>query len=66
MVDDEAPRRTADAAVIAHTLIELDPQYPRLGDDALRDLETAKLQLEAEAPSGDTVLPVTPGSAAST
>jgi hypothetical protein len=44
--------RTAAAAVIAHALIEIDPQYPRLGDEALRDLEKAKLQLEAEAPSG--------------
>jgi PPK2 family polyphosphate:nucleotide phosphotransferase len=64
--------RTAAAAVIANALIQIDPQYPSLGDDALHDLETAKLQLEAEAPSGadadpfepsdegDTVPPVTP------
>jgi PPK2 family polyphosphate:nucleotide phosphotransferase len=44
--------RIAAAAVIAHALIEIDPQYPRLGDDALHDLETARLQLEGEAPSG--------------
>jgi PPK2 family polyphosphate:nucleotide phosphotransferase len=44
--------RVAAAAVIAHTLIDLDPQYPSLGADALRDLEAAKLQLEAEAPDG--------------
>jgi PPK2 family polyphosphate:nucleotide phosphotransferase len=44
--------RIAAAAVIAHALIEIDPQYPRLGDQALHDLEKAKLQLEAEAPSG--------------
>jgi hypothetical protein len=44
--------RTAAAAVIANALIEIDPQYPRLGDDALQDLQEAKLQLEAEAPSG--------------
>jgi hypothetical protein len=43
--------RTAAAAVIAHALMEIDPQYPRLGDQALHDLEKAKLQLEAEAPS---------------
>ena len=44
--------RTAAAAVIANALIDIDPQYPRLGDDAVQDLEKAKLQLEAEAPSG--------------
>ena len=44
--------RLAAGAVIAHALIQLDPQYPRLGDDALDDLQHAKLRLEAEAPSG--------------
>jgi PPK2 family polyphosphate:nucleotide phosphotransferase len=44
--------RIATAAVIANALIEIDPQYPRLGADAMHDLETAKHQLEAEAPSG--------------
>jgi len=44
--------RIAAAAVIANALIEIDPQYPRLGDQALHDLENAKLQLELEAPSG--------------
>jgi Polyphosphate kinase 2 (PPK2) len=44
--------RTAAAAVIANALIEIDPQYPKLGDDALRDLQTAKLELEQEAPTG--------------
>ena len=44
--------RTAAAAVLANTLMQLDPQYPRLDDDARRDLEQAKLELEAEAPSG--------------
>src|SRR5262245_1721674 len=44
--------RIAAAAVIANALIQIDPQYPRLGEDALRDLEKAKLALEAQAPSG--------------
>ncbi len=44
--------RIAAAAVIANALIEIDPQYPRLSDAALHDLQTAKLQLESEAPSG--------------
>jgi PPK2 family polyphosphate:nucleotide phosphotransferase len=43
--------RIAAAAVIANALIELDPQYPRLGDEARHDLEQAKVALEAEAPS---------------
>ena len=44
--------RIAAAAVIAHTLIEIDPQYPTLEDEALSDLEGAKAQLESEAPTG--------------
>jgi hypothetical protein len=40
--------RTAAAAVIANALIEIDPQYPRLGADALRDLDKAKVELAAE------------------
>jgi PPK2 family polyphosphate:nucleotide phosphotransferase len=44
--------RIAAASVIAHALMEIDPQYPRLSGDAMHDLEAAKLQLEAEAPSG--------------
>jgi PPK2 family polyphosphate:nucleotide phosphotransferase len=44
--------RVAAAAVIANALIEIDPQYPALGEDALRDLRLAKDQLEIEAPDG--------------
>jgi PPK2 family polyphosphate:nucleotide phosphotransferase len=44
--------RTAAAAVIAHTLIEIDPQYPSVSDEARRDLEAARVQLESEAPEG--------------
>ena len=44
--------RIATAAVIAQALIDLDPQYPTLDADALRDLEAAKRQLETEAPAG--------------
>jgi PPK2 family polyphosphate:nucleotide phosphotransferase len=44
--------RIAAGAVIANALIDIDPQYPHVGDQALRDLEKAKVQLEAEAPSG--------------
>ena len=44
--------RVAAAAVIAHALIDIDPHYPTLGEDALRDLQLAKRHLEAEAPEG--------------
>src|ERR1700760_3607981 len=44
--------RVAAAAVIANALIEIDPQYPKLGDDAIRALRDAKRELEAEAPRG--------------
>jgi PPK2 family polyphosphate:nucleotide phosphotransferase len=44
--------RIAAAAVIANALIEIDPQYPTVGDDALRDLNAAKAHLESEAPPG--------------
>ena len=44
--------RVAAGAVIANALIEIDPQYPQLGEDALRELQEAKQQLEAEAPQG--------------
>jgi PPK2 family polyphosphate:nucleotide phosphotransferase len=44
--------RVAAGAVIANSLIELDPQYPTLDKDALQDLREAKRRLEAEAPDG--------------
>ena len=44
--------RIAAAAVIAHTLIELDPRYPTVDDAARRELEKVKDALEAQAPAG--------------
>jgi PPK2 family polyphosphate:nucleotide phosphotransferase len=44
--------RVAAGAVIANALIELDPRYPTLDEDALRDLQEAKRRLEADAPEG--------------
>jgi PPK2 family polyphosphate:nucleotide phosphotransferase len=44
--------RIGAAAVIAQALIDIDPQYPTVSEDALRDLEVAKAQLESEAPDG--------------
>jgi PPK2 family polyphosphate:nucleotide phosphotransferase len=44
--------RVAAAAVIAQALVDIDPRYPVLADDALRDLAAAKRELEDEAPDG--------------
>lgn len=50
--------RICAAAVLAHTLMEIDPQYPTLGEEARRDLLTAREELEAEAPDGACGRPV--------
>ena len=42
--------RVAVSAVLAQSLIEIDPQYPTLGADARRELLAAKSELETEAP----------------
>lgn len=42
--------RICAAAVLAHTLIEIDPQYPKVSEDVRRQLLAAKQELEAEAP----------------
>jgi PPK2 family polyphosphate:nucleotide phosphotransferase len=44
--------RIAVAVVIANSLIEIDPQYPVVTDEARRDLSEAKAALMAEAPKG--------------
>jgi PPK2 family polyphosphate:nucleotide phosphotransferase len=42
--------RICAAAVLVHTLIEIDPQYPTVGEDRRLDLLAAKAELEDEAP----------------
>ena len=44
--------RICAAAVIAHALIDIDPQYPAPDPAARQELEQAKQELEAEAPPG--------------
>ncbi|WP_431679366.1 polyphosphate kinase 2 family protein [Kitasatospora sp. KL5] len=44
--------RICAAAVLAHTLIGIDPQYPVVGEQARKDLRATRLALEAEAPKG--------------
>ncbi|MET7686669.1 polyphosphate kinase 2 family protein [Streptomyces canus] len=44
--------RICTAAVLAHTLIDIDPRYPELDDAARGDLRTVRRKLELEAPKG--------------
>jgi hypothetical protein len=44
--------RLAAAAVIAHTLIEINPRFPKVDEDARRLLLEVKAELEGEAPAG--------------
>lgn len=50
--------RICVSAILAHTLIELDPRYPAVGDETLRKLDEIKIELEAEAPAGAAPDPV--------
>ena len=44
--------RICAAAVLAHTLIGIDPQYPEVSEEARQDLARVKRELESEAPEG--------------
>jgi len=44
--------RLATGAVLADTLLRIDPQYPTVSEEARKDLLEAKIELEAEAPKG--------------
>jgi PPK2 family polyphosphate:nucleotide phosphotransferase len=44
--------RICAGAVLAHTLIELDPQYPVVSADKRQQLATVKRELEEQAPEG--------------
>jgi PPK2 family polyphosphate:nucleotide phosphotransferase len=44
--------RACASAVITHTLMEIDPQYPTLSEEARRELEKTRIELEAQAPEG--------------
>ncbi|MBO2446123.1 polyphosphate kinase 2 family protein [Actinomadura barringtoniae] len=44
--------RICAAAVLAHTLIEIDPQYPEVGEQQLHDLEVVRKELIEQAPKG--------------
>jgi PPK2 family polyphosphate:nucleotide phosphotransferase len=44
--------RICAAAVLVHTLVEIDPRYPVVSEDRRQQLQAVKLELEAEAPRG--------------
>jgi PPK2 family polyphosphate:nucleotide phosphotransferase len=44
--------RICAAAVLAHTLIGIDPRYPTVSDETRANLATARRELETEAPEG--------------
>ena len=44
--------RICAGAVLAHTLMEIDPQYPTVSADKRQELLTVKRELEDEAPKG--------------
>jgi PPK2 family polyphosphate:nucleotide phosphotransferase len=44
--------RLAAAAVIANTLIEIDPRFPTVTADVRKELEATKVELEQQAPEG--------------
>jgi PPK2 family polyphosphate:nucleotide phosphotransferase len=50
--DDKPFARVAAAAVLAHTLIGIDPRYPKVSKEKLADLQEAKVELMAQAPKG--------------
>jgi hypothetical protein len=45
--------RICVSAVLAHTLMQIDPRYPVVGDEARERLRAARVELEAEAGTGD-------------
>jgi hypothetical protein len=44
--------RVCAAAVLVHTLVEIDPRYPVVSEDRRQQLQAVKRKLEAEAPKG--------------
>src|SRR3954463_8430706 len=44
--------RIGAAAVLVHTLMDIDPRFPTVSDDQRRDLLEIKERLEAQAPAG--------------
>jgi len=50
--DDKPFARVVAAGILAHTLIDIDPRFPKVSSEAREALEVTKLDLEAQAPEG--------------
>ena len=50
--DDKPFARVAAAGVLAHTLMDIDPRFPKVSKDAHEALSLAKVDLEGQAPPG--------------
>ena len=50
--DDKPFARVAAAAILAHTLMDIDPRFPRVSKEAKEALAAAKVELEGQAPEG--------------
>ncbi|WP_328757902.1 MULTISPECIES: polyphosphate kinase 2 family protein [Streptomyces] len=51
--------RICAAAVLAHALMDIDPQYPEVGEETRKELRVIKRELEQEAPAGAAADPYT-------
>ncbi len=56
--DDKPFARVAAAGVLANTLIEIDPQFPKVSREAHEELQAQKVALEGAAPPGAAPDPV--------
>jgi len=61
--DDKPFARIAAAAVLADTLLDIDPKYPKVSEEAHAALQEAKVALVAEAPKGAAPDPNEPAAA---
>jgi PPK2 family polyphosphate:nucleotide phosphotransferase len=50
--DDKPFARVAAAAVLVHTLMEIDPRFPKVTPEAKAALRAARVELEGQAPAG--------------
>ena len=50
--DDKWFARACASAVLVHTLMDIDPRYPTVSREARLELETARAELESQAPVG--------------
>ncbi len=55
--DDKPFARVAAAGVLAHTLIEIDPTFPKVSQGGARALQAAKVELEGRGAAGSRARP---------